>query len=178
MFGGIAMRQLVGSVGHYLTHKGRVRPFAAAVVAALLVLPTVEALAFFASTGTGTATGAVAGAAPTVTIFTSGPWSYAGPSTNNLMPGGNASILVDGKCATGACPAFVSTVSLGGWTSDKTGCDSTTLPGSFTMPKLVYNANVVAAGSLIGTATITWVNLTTDQGACSGATFTFTLTTP
>lgn len=172
------------SVGHYLTRKGRVRPFALSLVVALVVLPVATALAFFAATGTGTAPGVQAGTAPQAVFATenASSYTYAGPSTTSLMPGGTVSFPVGVSCAPSpaACPVYVSTINLGGWTSNKTGCDSTSMPGSFTMPTITYNANVTAANSFanVGTAVITWVNLATDQGACAGAAFTFTITTP
>lgn len=157
---------------------GRKRSFAIAVAVALMALPVTEALAFFAATGSGQITNVQAGTATsTITIAQNGALTYAGPSTTNLMPGGTVSFSLLLTCTAG-CPTQVTTIHLSTWTSDKTGCDIATLPGSFTMPTLNVNASVNTGGAPAGPVTITWVNLAQDQSACSGAHFTFTLVTP
>lgn len=162
----------------YVTRRGQMRPFVTSLVIALLVMPVAEALAFFAATGTGNVTGIQAGTAnSTVTLASTGPFTYGGGSTSNLIPGGTVSFEVTASC-TASCPAGVSTINLGTWSSNKTGCDPTDMPGSFTMPTINANTGVGTDPSPVGTATITWVNLPTEQNACSGAVFTFTLTTP
>ena len=162
----------------YLTRKGRMRPFVLSLVVALLVLPTETAIAFFSATGSGTVSGVQAGSASsTVALSTVGGFTYSGPSTTNLMPGGTVSFTVQATC-TASCPATVSTVNLQSWSSNKTGCDSTTLPNSFTMPAITANLSVNTSATTVGTATITWVNLAVNQNACSNASFTFVLTTP
>ena len=165
--------QRVVSAGH-IKHS-----FAIAVVLALVALPVMEAAAFYAASGSGQIANVQAGSPnSTVTIAANGAFTYAGPSTTNLMPGGTVSFATLISCTAG-CPANVTTVNLGSWTSDKAGCDAVTFPGSFTMPTLnVNNANVGAGGVSGGTATVTWVNLAVSQNACSGAKFTFTLVTP
>jgi hypothetical protein len=164
------------SIVRYLTRRGRLRPFVAALVVALFVLPTAEALAFFAATGTGTATATATSQTSTVSI-TPGTPTYSGGGSLTL--GGTATYTLTATCLTN-CPAQVTTVSLGGWSSNKTGCDSTTLAGSFTMPSATENLSVGAtATSLPTSVVITWVNLaTTNQNACLGATLSFALTTP
>lgn len=164
---------------HYLTRKRSMRSFVAAVIVALFALPTVEALAFFSSTGTGSTT-ATAASASTVSIAvdSSNPNPvYAGPSTTALAPGGTVTQALKATCLTG-CPAHVSTVNLASWSSNKTGCDSTTLPGSFTMPALTFNGNVASSGTSLGSVVISFVNTASDQTACAGATLTFNFTTP
>ncbi len=160
---------------------GRVRSFVIALAVAALFLPVAEGAAYFfaTATGTGVISNVQAGAAPasTVSIGVNGPFTYGGPSTANLMPSGTASFQTMLTCLTG-CPAQVSTVSLSSWTSDKTGCDAVTLPGSFSMPVLVDNLSVSTSGVAGGLATITWANLAVNQSACSGAKFAFTLVTP
>ena len=158
---------------------GRIKhSFAIAVVVALFALPVTEALAFYSASGTGT-TDAIAGSPnATVTITTGTARTYAGPSTTNLMPGGTVTFGTNIAC-TANCPAFVGSINLGSWTSDKAGCDTATLPGSFTMPAIVVNASFTAAGGAGPNGTITWVNLATlSQNACAGAHFTFNLVTP
>lgn len=158
---------------------GRTRSFVAAIGLAVLVLPVVTALAFFAATGTGQVPNVQAGSpSSTVALSQITALTYAGPSTTNLQPGGTVSFTVGANCTAG-CPAYVSTVNLGSWTSDTTGCDATDMPGSFTMPTITANlSNVPTTTTTIGTAVITWVNLGISQNVCSGAKFTFVLTTP
>ena len=152
--------------------------FAIAVVVALFALPVTEALAYYAATGTGIISNAQAGTATsTITIAQNGAFTYAGPSTTNLMPGGTVSFSLLLTCTAG-CPTQVTTINLSTWTSDKVGCDVATLPGSFTMPAVNVNASVNTGGSVAGPATITWVNLASNQSACSGAKFAFTLVSP
>ena len=166
--------------GQYVTRKGQWRPFITALVVALLLLPPIEALAFFAATGTGTIT-PVQGATntSTVTLSLNGAVTYPSGQTN-FGPGQQVTIPVQALCTAG-CPAFVSTVNLGGWSSNKTGCDSTTLAGQFTAPTLNANVGNIGTGSPVGlgNVVVSYVNLAgVNQNACSGATFTFTLSTP
>jgi len=158
---------------------GRTRWFVVALVVALTLLPAVEAFAFFAASGSGTVPNVQAGSPnSTVAIAPNGGYTYAGPSTTNLMPGGTVSFNAVIICTAG-CPANVTTVNLSSWTSDKAGCDTATFPGSFTMPTVnVNNSNVTASGVSAGTVTITWVNLAVSQNVCSGAKFAFVLVIP
>jgi hypothetical protein len=163
-------------------HLGRTRSFVLSLAIALLLMPVSEGLAYFIATasGTGHATNVQAGAPPNgvVSITPDGAYSYAGPSTSNLMPGGTVSFAVRVACVSG-CPALVTTISLADWSSDKTGCDPASMPGSFSMPALTLNTSIDATGSGgWGPAVITWTNLSTNQNACAGAKFDFTLTTP
>jgi hypothetical protein len=163
-------------------HAGRIRhSFAIALVVALALMPAGEALAYFiaTATGTGQVTNVQAGAPPTavVTIAPDGAYTYAGPSTSNLMPGGTVSFAVRVACVSG-CPALVTTISLADWSSDKAGCDPASMPSSFTMPALNLNTSIGATSGGWGPAVITWTDLSTNQNACAGANFTFTLVTP
>ncbi|MEO8744953.1 MAG: hypothetical protein ABI334_00495 [Candidatus Dormiibacterota bacterium] len=160
-------------------HIGRKRSFGIAVAIAMFVLPVATALAFYSATGSGTVvTNAAASPSSVVTIAANGGLTYAGPSSTNLAPGGTVSFSTLITCTAG-CPADVTTINLTSWISNKSGCDMATLPGSFTMPTInVNNPNVTAGGVSGGIATITWVNLGVPQNACSGALFTFTLSTP
>jgi len=94
------------------------------------------------------------------------------------MPGGTVGFQLQAACTSG-CPAVLSTINLGSWTSDKAGCDSVTLPASFTMPTITYNGNIANATPVpVGTPVITWVNLGVSQNACANAKFAFVLVTP
>jgi hypothetical protein len=158
---------------------GRTRSFVAAIGLAVVALPIATAIAYFSATGSGIASNVQAGSPSSVIALTvSGTYTYSGPSTTNLQPGGTVGFIVQGACTAG-CPAVVTTINLGTWTSDKTGCDIATFPGSFTMPQILFNGNVNNATPItVGTAVITWVNLGVSQNVCSGAKFAFTLTTP
>ncbi len=163
-----------------LTRRGDPRTFALAVVVALLLMPPAEALAYFAATGSGTISGAKAGTpSGTVAINSDGIFTYSGPSTTALLPGGVVAFKVFALCQT-TCPATVGSINLTAWTSDKPGCDTATMPNSFSMPAIVVNAAIPGPPQTqVGTANITWANLSgVNQNACSGATFTFTLSTP
>ena len=163
-----------------LSRRLQVRPFVLAVVGALLLLPPIEALAFFAATGTGQVTGIqIATASSTVSLAEVGGASGLTYSNGtNLAPGSNVSFTVSATCLT-SCPTTVSTVSLQSVSSTKVGCDSTSLPTSFTMPQVTFNGTVNTTAVNVGTATLTFVNLpSTNQDACSGASLTLTLSTP
>jgi hypothetical protein len=158
---------------------GRTRTFVAALALAAVVLPVATALAYFSATGGGTISNVQAGSPSSViALTTTGPFTYSGPSTVNLQPGGTVGFTVQAACTAG-CPAVLTTINLASWTSDKAGCDTATLPGSFTMPQVLYNGNVANATPInVGTAVITWVNLGVSQNACAGAKFAFALVTP
>lgn len=107
--------------------------FAVAVVAALMVMPVTEALAYFSATGTGTISNVQAGtSASTVTIAQNGAFVYAGPSTTNLVPGGTVAFPSIITC-TAVPPCVVPSVSLQSWTSNQAGCTTALMPGSFTI---------------------------------------------
>jgi hypothetical protein len=158
---------------------GRTRSFVAALGMAALVLPVVTALAFFAATGSGTIANVQAGTPNSVVSITAdGAYTYAGPSTTNLMPGGTVSFPLRVACTAG-CPAQVTTINLQSWTSNTAGCDSATFPNSFSMPTITINTSVDAVGSGgWGPAVITWANLAVTQNPCAGALFAFVLVTP
>ncbi len=156
--------------------------FAINVVLALFTLPVATALAYFGATGTGTISNVAAGtSSSTVSIaFSGSSFTYAGPSTTALVPGGTVSFPVQITCTAGA-PCTVPSVSLLSWTSSKTGCDSTTMPNSFTIQSQTASfpitiATVGAAGA--DSLTILWNNLATSQTACAGGTFAFVLNVP
>jgi hypothetical protein len=158
---------------------GRTRSFVAAVGMAIVALPVATALAYFSATGAGTISNVQAGSPSSVIALTmAGSFTYSGPSTINLQPGGTVGFQVQAACTAG-CPAVLTTINLASWTSDKAGCDAATLPGSFTMPQILYNGNVANATPInVGTAVVTWVNLGVSQNACAGAKFAFNLVTP
>lgn len=172
---------LLTTIRRRFTRRTSPRTFAAAVAIALLVMPVAEALAYFSATGTGNIAGAqVSTTASTVSLSLGGgtSFTYAGGSTSALVPGGTVTFPVSASCLTN-CPGFVSSIRLAGFTSDKTGCDSVTLPGSFTAPNLGVNATVSVSGASVGSMTVTFVNLpSTNQNACLGAILTFQLATP
>jgi hypothetical protein len=139
----------------------------------VLVVSATTAAAFYGATGTGNITGVTASSAGTSTVDLSQQLS---PVT--ISPGDNFTVGVSGRCLTG-CPAFVTTIRLGSWSSDKAGCTEAAMPGSFSMPTLTANQSVTTTAAGLGvTGTITWANLAIDQSACKGAAFTFQLVTP
>ena len=161
---------------------GRTRSFVAALGLAVAVLPVATAVAYFMATGTGTGTisNVQAGSAPVsvIAIAADGAYTYAGPSTTDLQPGGTVSFPLRFTCTTN-CPGTLSTVNLSSWSSDKVGCDEAAFPGSFSMTTLTVNSSITAAGSGgWGPAVITWANLAVNQNSCAGAHFTYTLVTP
>jgi len=172
---------LITTIRRRFTRQTSPRTFVAAVAVAILVLPVAEALAYFSATGTGNISGAqVSTTASTVSLSLGGgtSFTYAGGSTSALVPGGTVTFPINASCLTN-CPGFVSVIRLAGFTSDKTGCDSTTLPGAFTAPNVAFNATVSVSGANVGSMTATFVNLpSTNQNACLGAVLTFQLATP
>lgn len=164
--------------------RGRTRySFAVAVVLALSLMPVGEALAFYIGTtsGSGNIGTVTAGAAPASTVSIT---AYQDPtcggcvfSPQSITPGQTTTFKVQLAC-TANCPAAVTTLSLSGWSSDVTGCDATSMPGSFTMPQFAVNSSI-SSSTIEGPLTVTWVNLPSiDQTPCVGAHFTFTIVTP
>jgi hypothetical protein len=164
---------------------GRTRSFVVALGIAALLLPTAEALAYFSATGTGTfASVQAASASPsTVSIVqtAASPYVYkdsAGAVVAALPLGGQLLIPVDVTCTAGA-PCQFGTIAIQSWTSNKAGCDSTTLPGSFTgaAGPIFTNATIATVGAKVSTNySVVWNNLSsTNQNACLGAKFTFVL---
>jgi hypothetical protein len=161
---------------------GRIKhSFAIAIVAALFALPVAEALAYYGATGTGIIGNVPAASQSSTVSISGGAITFAGPSTTALAPSGTATFPLTITC-TATPPCVVSGVSLQSWTSTKTGCDTATLPGSFT---LAHSATFpITISTLNGTnltdnATITFVNLpSVNQSACAGGSFNFTLVTP
>ena len=167
---GVAVRNLLASFLKF----GRVRhAFAVMVPVGVVIIAATTALAYYGATGTGNITGVSASSSTTSTVSLTQQVPAA-----VISPGGSYSLSVSASCTAG-CPAFVSTVNLASWSSDKpTTCSEALMPGSFTMPTLNANTSVTASGGGIGTAVITWNNLAVDQSGCKGAAFTFVLTTP
>jgi hypothetical protein len=163
----------------HLTRRSSPRTFAAAVLVALLVMPVAEALAFYGVSGSGTigpapvsATGTTVG----VSIGGGTAFTFSGGSTTNYVLGGSSSSPIRLTCLT-SCPATVAHVNLSSFTSDKAGCNSTSLPGAFTAPGLVpVPSSIPATATDVGSITINYVSLSVDQSACLGANVTFTLT--
>jgi hypothetical protein len=155
------------------------RAFVVALVLAVTAMPISEALAFFSATGSGTIAGATTANAPTISISLAGgtAFTYAGGSTTNLVVGGNVTFPVRATC-TASCPGQVTTIRLTSVSSDKVGCDSTTLVGAWTAPNLAVNQSITASATDVGSMTVTFVNTATDETACAGATLTFHLSTP
>jgi hypothetical protein len=152
---------------------GRVRhAFAVMVPVGVVIMAATTALAYYGATGTGTITG-VSGATSTTSTVTMN--QVVSPAV--IAPGGSYALNVTGVCTAG-CPAFVSTINLSTWSSDKAGCSEAAMPGSFTMPTILANQSVTTTAGLIGSGTITWNNLSVDQSPCKGANFTFTIVTP
>ena len=130
------------------------------------------AFAYFTSTGSGTGTGTV-GSSQALTI-NQASITYNGPgSTTALTPGDTATVsfTVDNPGGN----EYVQNISLASWTSDKTGCDSTTDPTWITMPAVTVNHDFGHGNTqaVTGNGTITFNDLSVSQNACQGATLTF-----
>ena len=174
---------MITTIRRRFTRQTSPRTFVAAVAVAILVLPVAEALAYFSTklhADPDQWIAQVSTTASTVSLSLGGgtSFTYAGGSTSALVPGGTVTFPINASCLTN-CPGFVSVIRLAGFTSDKTGCDSTTLPGAFTAPNVAFNATVSVSGANVGSMTATFVNLpSTNQNACLGAVLTFQLATP
>jgi hypothetical protein len=162
----------------------RRRTFAVAVVAALFVVPVASTFAYFLASGSGTVSGAQitstspATVAITPTYSDSNEFSYAPAGATALSPGGTVSMPLYATC-TAACPASVSSIRLASVTSDKAGCNSASLPGSFTGGPLVVNQTITTTPTPIGNFVAAFnSDPDRDQSVCLGATLTFNLTTP
>jgi hypothetical protein len=146
-------------------------------------MPVATALAFFSATGTGTISNAQAGtSASTVSITQQPGFTYAGPSTTTLVPGGTVTFTQVTACTAGP-PCVVPSLGLASWTSNKAGCDSTTMPGSFTITNQNWTVNLPVTLATVGASdsdivTITWNNLAISQTACAGGLFAFVLAVP
>jgi hypothetical protein len=160
------------------------RTFALAVALGLVVLPVSAALAYFLASGTGSVSGATVTSTSPATVSLSQQYAdpasefvYEGPSTTALSPGGTVRFGLNATCLT-SCPASVGSVRLVSVTSDKAGCNSTSLPGTFTSAGLVVNMTV-GATTYIGQMTVSMnSDPDRDQSACLGATLVFNLATP
>lgn len=168
----------------FAVRPSRRRTFATAVALALFVIPVSSALAFFLASGTGTISGAkVTASSPatvsiTPTYADSNEFSYAPAGATALSPGGTVTLPLYATCVT-ACPASVSSIRLASVSSDKTGCDSASLPGSFTSGALAVNATITTTPTPIGSLVVAFnADPDRDQSVCLGATLAFHLATP
>jgi len=114
-------------------------------------------------------------AAEAVTVFTSG---YTETGTTSGWQFGTSSATVSVNVTnpgTNANPVMVDSITLSGFTSNQTGCNSTSLPGTFVVGAGSVTLPVVmATGTTIHDQfTITMVNTGQDQSACAGALPTF-----
>lgn len=161
------------------------RTFAVAVGLGLFVLPAATVLAFFLASGVGQASGAVVTSSSPATVSISQQYAdpanefvYEGPSTTALAPGGTVRFGLNATC-TASCPASVGSIRLTSVTSDKVGCNSTALPGTFTSGGLVVNMTVDTTTQYVGQMTVSMVSdPDRDQSACLGAVLSFHLQTP
>jgi hypothetical protein len=158
---------------------GRTRSFVVALVVAAMVLPPATALAYFSSTGSGTFANvqAVATSPSTVSIVQTPAIAYVykdstGATVTSLMLGGQVLISMDVTCLTGA-PCQVNALVLQSWTSDKAGCDSTTLPTSFSIGSPSAFSIATVGAKFTSNVALNWLNLATNQTACLGAKFSF-----
>ena len=138
------------------------------------------AYAYYNAAGSGTGTGTAGSAtAPTVnqaaavcTDYSAYDGTNAG--TCNLFPGSTQTVHLT-VTNNGKGSQQVNDITLSSWASNQTGCDPTHLPGSFTLGTTHYNQDLAAGAT--GTSvngTITFNDTNIDQGACQGATITFT----
>lgn len=158
---------------------GRKRSFAVALVLAAAVLPVATALAYFSSTGTGTFANvqAVATSPSTVSIVQTPAIAYVykdstGTVVAALGLGGQALVSMDVTCLTGA-PCQVNALVIQSWTSDKAGCDSTTLPGNFSIGSPAAFSIPTVGAKVTNTVAFNWLSLPVNQNACLGAKFSF-----
>jgi len=169
----------------FVTVRLQRRAFAIAVALGLFVIPVSTALAFFAATGTGTVTGATVTSSSPATVTISAQYGdpasefvYSGPSTTALAPGGTVRFGLVATC-TSSCPASVGSIRLVSVSSNKTGCDSTALPNTFSAASLAVNTTIDGSPTYVGQMTVAMAsdpNLSED--ACLGATLSFRVATP
>jgi hypothetical protein len=134
------------------------------------------AFAYFTSTGAGTGTGTV-GSSSAVTVVQDSI-TYNGPSDGlgtSLKPGDTATVAFGITNPGGN--EHVGAIHLASWTSDKTGCDSTSQPTWITMPDVTVNQDFgTGTDQTTGdTGTITFNDLG-NQDVCQGASLTFSYT--
>jgi hypothetical protein len=170
------------TVSHIFARLNRKVPFVGAAVIGALAMTIITAAAYYGATGTGTLGNIPAASQSSTVTLSGGAPTFTGPSATALAPGGAVSQIITITC-TAVPPCVVSGISLQGWTSTKTGCDSTTLPGSFTLANsgatFPLTISTLNGTNNTDTATITFVNLpSVNQSACAGGLFSFTLSTP
>jgi len=122
------------------------RRVAVAAAAAALVLGAGTALAYWTNGGSGTGSGST-GTSSATTVNEAAPVN-ADYSTGDgfLYPGTTQTVHLT-VTNNGKGNQHVNQVTLTGWTSNKTGCDSTAHPGDFSMPAVTVNEDVAAAGT-------------------------------
>lgn len=153
------------------------KKIAAAVGAAVAVVAgSGVAYAYFTTTGSGTGSGSV-GTSSALTLRQASI-TYSNSATDKaLVPGTSADVTwtVDNPSSG---HQYLSTISLASVTSDKTGCDSATHPGWFTMPAVTVGTDYApGSGQAVkGTGTITFNNDSVTQDVCKDAALTFAFT--
>ena len=133
------------------------------------------AFAYFTSTGSGSGTGAV-GSTQALTIHQASV-TYNGPgSTTSLMPGDTATVTFTLDNPGGN--EYVGAIKLANWTSDKTGCDSTSQPTWITMTDVSVTKDYGhgLAQAVTNSGTIKFNDTAGSQDACQGANLTFNYT--
>lgn len=141
----------------------------------------VVAYAYFTATGSGTGAGSV-GSATNIAISQAAPISadysaYDGThsATAALFPGTTQTVHIT-VTNNGSGQQYVGSVSLGGWTSTPTGCDSADTGQStwFSMTPIAFNEELAPGGSDTKVGTITFNDDTANpQDACQGVSLTF-----
>jgi hypothetical protein len=136
-----------------------------------MVLPVVTALAYFTAVGSATFANVQAAATSpsTISIIQTASTAYiyknaASVVTPTLQLGGSVAISVDVTCTAGApCQLGTPALVLNSWTSNKAGCDSTTLAGSFTLAangQLDGKSLATVGAQILGTnENVTWNSL-------------------
>jgi hypothetical protein len=141
------------------------------------------AYAYYSATGSGSGSG-TAGTASTATVNQTAAacldysaWNTSdalGVGTCNLFPGTTQAVHLT-VTNNGKGTQHINQVTLTGWSSLVSGCDSTSLPGSFTMSPVTIN-ETPAGGATTGShdGSISFVSTGISQNACQGAAITFT----
>ena len=116
--------------------------------------------AYYSASGAGSGSGtAGSAAAPTVNQAAAACADYSAWNTTDATPGAGTCNLFPTTNQTvhltvtnnGNGAQYINKVSLTGWSSNKSGCNSTTLPGSFTMADVTVGETVAAAGTWVAT---------------------------
>ncbi len=169
----------------FITARLQARAFAFAVALGLVVIPVSSALAYFLASGTGTVTGATITSSSPATITISAQYGdpanefvYSGPSTTALAPGGTVRFGLVATC-TASCPASVGSIHLASVSSNQSGCDSTSLPDTFSAAPLSVGTTIDTTPTYVGQMTVAMASdPTRSEVACLGATLSFHVATP